>query len=62
MSRVSVEPLEAILARRQLSHDDWRIAVDERLRRRDYERASAERLRRVAAEMAARQPQQEDEA
>jgi len=55
MSRVSHEALEAILARRKLTPEEWRMAVDEKLRRRDFELAGYEPLPDITLTLARQQ-------
>jgi hypothetical protein len=42
--RVEHEALTAIVARRKMRPDEWQAAIDEKLRRRDYELAGYEPL------------------
>jgi hypothetical protein len=52
MSRVLHEALEVILARRKLSPEEWRVMGNEKLRRRDCERAGIDPALGITAGLA----------
>jgi hypothetical protein len=58
MMRVPPEPFALVRVRQKLPLDQWRISVDEKLRRRDYELAGYEPLPDITLTLARQQEHQ----